>query len=101
MLISSRRPRGTAIFFAIILLVVLATITIGLIQALLPRNRDISGIERSNQAFYEAETAVELALLAMNKTDPAMEPSVSSGSSTAFRQYSAQSRAVSTLYPTP
>lgn len=74
--------RGSSLVFGIFLFGVISSVTVGLIFSLVPRSRDIRGIERGNQAFYQAESGVEKTLFELSRDNPAAEPALSSGSAT-------------------
>jgi hypothetical protein len=70
--------QGSALIITIFITTILMMIGLYLLEKIIPVSQSVKGIENSNIAYYQAQTAVEAALYEKNPADPGTE--FSSGS---------------------
>lgn len=71
---------GSALIITIAITMILMVVSVYLLERIVPMARTVKGIENGNVAYYEAQTAVEDALYAMDRSDPSVEPAGNQGS---------------------
>jgi Tfp pilus assembly protein PilV len=70
--------RGVGLIFALVSVVLLSVIMTVFYEIVIPRSKNVKGIEESNVAAYQAESGIEASLMMMSGATPV--ESVQSGS---------------------
>lgn len=91
---------GFAIFLAIALTILILLIGVYLIDKLLPASKSVKGVEHGNVAYYQAASAVEMALSSLSAENPGTETGGTVGS-LSWTGYSFSTLGSGTVVPKP
>ena len=70
---SHKNNQGSALIVTIFITMILMLMAIYLLERIVPIARNVKGIENGNIAYYQAETAVEAALMNKDASNPGTE----------------------------